>query len=96
VRRAGWLEISVIQKIHDFIADTSVTSKRGEARDAVLGTRALGNGFFRTSRGKRRKSDRTSKEPGAFDIVARFQGHVRGDSANSGTIETLTADYSSQ
>jgi hypothetical protein len=58
-----------------------------------IGTRSLGNGFFelRARNGGSvivRRTDESS-----FDIVGKFQGHVRGDDAISAIIKKLIDDY---
>lgn len=58
-----------------------------------IGTRLLGRGFYelRGSNAGRVITKETSS--GAYDIVGKFQGHVRGDAANSATINRLIEDY---
>ena len=58
-----------------------------------IGTRSLSDGFFEL-RGKnagRVIVKQTSS--GTFDVVGKFQGHVRGDAANSATIQRLISDF---
>jgi len=60
--------------------------KSGNANPGI-GTRALGNSFFelRGSNAGRVIIKQTSS--GSFDIVGKFQGHARGDAANSAIIQ---------
>jgi RHS repeat-associated protein len=60
-----------------------------------IGTRALGGGFFelRGRAGGRVIVKQT--DAGSFDIVGKFQGHAKGDKANSATIQKLIDDYQS-
>lgn len=61
-----------------------------------LGTRALGNRFFelRGRQGGRVIIYQTGAE--TYDIIGKFQGHVRGDDANSRIIQRLMNEYKSR
>jgi hypothetical protein len=59
-----------------------------------IGTRPLGNKFFELSGANAGRVIVKQTSAGAFDIVGKFQGHVRGDAANSATIARLMGDYS--
>jgi hypothetical protein len=67
---------------------------RAGAQHPGLGTRSLGGGFLelRGKSGGRVIVKRASG--GDFDVVGKFQGHARGDSANSAIINKLVSDYS--
>lgn len=58
-----------------------------------IGTRALGNGFFELRGANAGRVIVQQTSGGAFDIVGRFQGHVRGDAANRSTIQRPMRDY---
>lgn len=66
--------------------------KKGNANPGI-GTRSLGDGFYelRGRNGGRVIVKQTSA--GSFDIVGKFQGHIRGASANSGIIKKLMEVY---
>jgi hypothetical protein len=66
--------------------------KAGNANPGI-GTRALGNGFFELRGANSGRVIIKQKSAGEYDIVGKFQGHVRGDSANSTTIKRLVSDY---
>ncbi|MBI5510931.1 MAG: hypothetical protein HY903_19390 [Deltaproteobacteria bacterium] len=58
-----------------------------------IGTRALGKGFFEL---RGRNCGRVIiKQTGehSYDVVGKFEGHVRGDAANSSTIQKLVEGY---
>ena len=58
-----------------------------------IGTRALGNGFFELRGANAGRVIVKQTSGGAFDIVGKFQGQVRGDSQNSTLIQRLMEDY---
>jgi RHS repeat-associated protein len=57
------------------------------------GTRALGDGFFELRGANAGRAIVKQTGAGSFDIVGKFQGHVRGDTANSAVIQRLMNDY---
>jgi RHS repeat-associated protein len=61
-----------------------------------LGTRDLGNKFYelRARNAGRVLVKQTSA--GTFDVVAKFQAHTRGDTANSAMLEKLMRDYTAR
>lgn len=59
-----------------------------------IGTRSLGNNFFELRGANAGRVIVKQTSAGAFDIVGKFQGHVRGDAANSAIIARLIGDYS--
>jgi hypothetical protein len=73
--------------------DKLLSAVRAGNTNPGIGTRALGNGFFelRGANAGRVIIKQTSNN--AFDIVGKFQGHVRGDVANSAIIQRLMSDY---
>ncbi len=58
-----------------------------------IGTRGLGKGFYELRGANAGRVIVKQAQPGTFDIVGKFQGHVRGDAANSAIIERLINDY---
>lgn len=58
-----------------------------------IGTRALGNGFLELRGANAGRVIVKETSSGAFDIVGKFQGHVRGDAGNSTVIQRLINDY---
>ena len=58
-----------------------------------IGTRALGDGFFELRGANAGRVVVKQTGAGSFDIVGKFQGHVRGAAANSGIIQRLINDY---
>jgi hypothetical protein len=69
--------------------DALVSALRGGNANPGIGTRNLGGGFFelRGRNAGRVIVRRTGTN--SFDIVGKFQGHVRGDAANSQIIRRL-------
>lgn len=61
-----------------------------------IGTRALGNGFYELRGANAGRVIVKQTSAGSFDIVGKFQGHVRGDAANSSIIQRFISDYSGQ
>jgi hypothetical protein len=57
------------------------------------GTTALGGGFFELRGNNAGRVIVKQESAGSFDIVGKFQAHVRGDKANSATIQRLINDY---
>jgi len=58
-----------------------------------IGTRALGGGYFELRGANAGRVIVRQTDSGVFDIVGKFQGHVRGDAGNSNIINRLIADY---
>ncbi|MCG8421339.1 MAG: hypothetical protein MJE77_25760 [Proteobacteria bacterium] len=73
--------------------DKLVAALRAGNMNPGIGTRALGNGFFELRGANAGRVIVKQKGTGTFDIVGKFQGHVRGDAANSRTIQRLMNDY---
>lgn len=67
--------------------------RSGDVNPGIV-TRALGNGFYEL-RGANagRVIIIKQTDAGAFDIVGKLQGHVRGDAAKSTIINRLMRDY---
>ena len=61
-----------------------------------IGTRALGNGFFELRGGNAGRVVIKSLGNKRYDIVGKFQGHARGDAANSAIIKNLMGGYRSR
>ena len=66
--------------------------KLGNSKPGI-GTRPLGNGFFELRGANGGRAIIKRKSAATFDIVGKFQGHVKGDTANSNIIEKLMKDY---
>lgn len=62
-------------------------------RNPGIGTRPLGGGFYELRGSNAGRVIINATGNGTFDIVGKFQGHVRGDAANSATINRLIQDY---
>jgi hypothetical protein len=58
-----------------------------------MGTRALSNGFYELRGRHAGRVIIKELSHGKFDIVGKFQAHVRGDTENSALIERLIQDY---
>jgi hypothetical protein len=58
-----------------------------------IGTRTLGGGFYELRGANAGRVIVKQTSAGTFDIVGKFQGHVRGKTANSEIIEKLMEDY---
>jgi hypothetical protein len=58
-----------------------------------IGTRALGKGFFELRGRNAGRVIVKQTSAGTFDIVGKFQGNVRGATANSAIIQRLIDDY---
>lgn len=73
--------------------DTMLAQLAAGNENPGMGARPLGHGFseLRGLNGGRVIVRRV--DAGAFDVVGKFQGHVRGDAANSQTIQRLIGDY---
>jgi hypothetical protein len=58
-----------------------------------IGTKALGNGYYemRGANGGRVIVNETGLN--SYDIVGKFQGHVRGDAGNSQVIQRLISEH---
>lgn len=54
-----------------------------------IGSRNLGNGFYELRGADAARVIIQRVGPKSFDIVGKFQGHARGDSANSAIIQKL-------
>lgn len=65
---------------------------KGNANPGI-GTRALGNGFFELRGANAGRVIVYQRSAGQFDIVGKFQGHVRGDAANSSIIQRFISDF---
>jgi hypothetical protein len=73
--------------------DSLLSQFRQGNENPGTGTRALGNGFIEL-RGRNGGRAILKKVGGdTWDIVGKFQGHTRGDAANSRIIETLMKGY---
>jgi hypothetical protein len=66
--------------------------KAGNANPGI-GTRALGKGFFELRGRNAGRVIIKQTSASSFDIVGKFQGHVRGDAANAAVIERLIREY---
>jgi hypothetical protein len=53
----------------------------------------LGNGFFELRGANAGRVIIKETRVNTFDIVGKFQGHVRGNAANSAIIRRLMSDY---
>lgn len=72
--------------------DSLLTQLRAGNMNPGIGTRALGEGFFEL-RGANAGRVIVKQTSTGFDIVGKFQAHVRGDAANSAIIRRLMRDY---
>lgn len=73
--------------------DNLLDALRGGNRNPGISTRALGNGFFELRGANAGRVIVKQTSSNAFDIVGKFQAHVRGDAANSAIIKRLMSDY---
>jgi hypothetical protein len=60
---------------------------------AGVGTRPLGGGFYELRGRNGGRVIVKAESAGSYVIVGKFQGHVRGDAANSEIINRLKGDY---
>jgi RHS repeat-associated protein len=58
-----------------------------------IGTRSLGGTYLELRGANAGRVIVNRRSAGSFDIVGKFQGHVRGDAANSAIIQRLIRDY---
>jgi len=73
--------------------DNLVAALRAGNINPGIGTRALGNNFFELRGANAGRVIVKKTGAGSFDIVGKFQGHARGDAANSAIIQRLISDY---
>jgi len=73
--------------------DNLLGALRGGNMNPGIGTRALSNGFFELREANAGRVIVKQTSSTAFDVVGKFQGHVRGDAANSAIIQRLMSDY---
>jgi RHS repeat-associated protein len=73
--------------------DSLLAALRAGNPNPGIGTRALGDNFFELRGANAGRVIVKQTGTGAFDIVAKFQGHLRGDAANSALIERFIRDY---
>jgi hypothetical protein len=73
--------------------DNLVAALRTGNANPGLGTRPLGNGFFELREANAGRVTIKETRLNTFDIVGKFQGHVRGNAANSAIIRRLMSDY---
>jgi RHS repeat-associated protein len=67
--------------------DSLLSALRAGNANPGIGTRALGNGFFELRGRNAGRVIIKQTSSGAFDIIGKFQGHARGDAANSAIIQ---------
>ena len=58
-----------------------------------IGPRSLGNGFYELRGRNAGRVIVKQTSTGSFDIVGKFQGHVRGANANAEIIKRLVEEY---
>jgi RHS repeat-associated protein len=73
--------------------DGLLTALRGGNLNPGIGTRALGNGFFELRGANAGRVVVRQTASTAFDVLAKFQAHVRGDAANSEIIRRIMSGY---
>ncbi|WP_437913731.1 RHS repeat-associated core domain-containing protein [Sorangium sp. So ce302] len=73
--------------------DTLLGQLRAGNMNPGIGTRALGGGFFELRGANAGRAIVKQTGESSFDIVGKFQGHVRGDAGNSAIIQRLIGDY---
>ncbi|TKC88861.1 hypothetical protein [Polyangium fumosum] len=73
--------------------DSLLRQVRAGNLDPGSGTRPLGGGFFELRGRNAGRVIIKQTGAGSFDIVGKFQGHARGDDANSIIIKTLMKKY---
>lgn len=74
--------------------DALLTQLRAGNMNPGIGTRRLGGGFYELRGANAGRVIVKQTSGGSFDIVGKFQGHVRGDAANSAIIQRLIDDFS--
>ena len=69
--------------------DNLLSALRAGNANPGIGTRALGNSFFELRGRNAGRVIIKQTSSGSFDIIGKFQGHARGDAANSAIIQKL-------
>jgi RHS repeat-associated protein len=73
--------------------DNLLAAFRAGNSNPGIGTRPLGGGFYELRGRNAGRVIIREISSGTYDIVGKFQGHVRGDTANSAVIQRLMRDY---
>lgn len=73
--------------------DNLLAQLRAGNANPGIGTRPLGDGFFELRGANAGRVIVKQTSAGTFDIVGKFQAHVRGGTANSQIIQRLMSDF---
>jgi hypothetical protein len=73
--------------------DKLLSQLRAGNANPGIGTKALGDGYFELRGANAGRVIVNQTSLGEFEVVGKFQGHVRGDAANSSIIQRLMSDH---